>query len=249
LQTVTLELEQTRPEHDEPESREERIEEYMPLVRSLARRFVGRGEQLEDLVQVGSIGLIKAVDRFDPDRGVELASYAVPTIIGEIRRHFRDRVWPVSVPRQLKEHSHRVSVALDELTSALGRSPTIAELAVAAELDEEQVLEALEVGRAYSTRSLSAPKEGDDETIPEADRLEALGSEDHAYEVAEDRAVLAAGLHALDERERRIIHLRFFEGLTQSQIALEVGLSQMHVSRLIRKALETLGGQIEIDEA
>lgn len=246
--TVTLESEQMQSEHHEPDSRAELIEEYMPLVRSLARRFAGRGEQLDDLVQVGSIGLIKAVDRYDPNRGAELASYAVPTIIGEIRRHFRDRVWPVSVPRGLKERSYRVSVALDELTSDLGRSPTIAELAAAAELDEEQVLEALEAGSAYSTRSLSAPREGDDEAFSEADRLEALASDDHAYEVAEDRAVLAAGFQALDERERRIIHLRFFEGLTQSQIASEVGISQMHVSRLIRKALETLGGQIEVGE-
>lgn len=249
MQTATLESEQMRPEHHEPDSRDELIQEYMPLVRSLARRFAGRGEQLEDLVQVGSIGLIKAVDRYDPNRGVELASYAVPTVIGEIRRHFRDRVWPVSVPRRLKELSYRVSVALDELSSDLGRSPTIAELAATAEVDEEQVLEALEVGRAYSTRSLSEQRGDDDDASPESDRVEALGSEDHAYEVAEDRAVLAEGLQALDERERRIIHLRFFEGLTQSQIAIEVGISQMHVSRLIRKALETLGGQIEIDEA
>jgi len=236
-----------QPEHHEPDSREQLIEEYMPLVRSLARRFAGRGEQFEDLVQVGSVGLIKAIDRYDPNRGVELASYAVPTIIGEIKRHFRDRVWPVSVPRRLKENSHRVSVALEELTSDLGRSPTIPELSHASELDQEQVLEALEVGRAYSVRSLSAPHEGEDE-FSETDRLEALGSEDAAYEVAEDRAVLAGGLVELDEREQRIIHLRFFEGLTQSQIAVEIGISQMHVSRLIRKALETLAGKIEIEE-
>jgi len=247
MRLETLELTDMRPEHNDPDSRDQLIEEYMPLVRSLARRFSGRGEQFEDLVQVGSIGLIKAVDRYDPERSPELASYAVPTIIGEIRRHFRDRVWPVSVPRRLKELSHRVSVALEELTSDLGRSPTIAELAAAAELDQEQVLEALEVGRAYTARSLSAPPEGDADA--EIDRLEALGAEDHSYEVAEDRAVLAAGLEQLDERERRIIHLRFFEGLTQSQIAMEIGISQMHVSRLIRKALETLGGTIEIEEA
>jgi RNA polymerase sigma-B factor len=245
---ATLELTDLRPEHHELDSREQLIEEYMPLVRSLARRFAGRGEQFDDLVQVGSIGLIKAVDRYDPDRGVELASYAVPTIIGELRRHFRDRVWPVSVPRRLKELSHRVSTALEELTADLGRSPTIPELAAAAELDEEQVIEALEVGRAYTTRSLSAPAESEEDGSAETDRLEALGSEDQAYEVAEDRAVLAAGLEELDERERRIIHLRFFEGLTQSQIAVEVGISQMHVSRLIRKTLERLGGRIEIDE-
>ena len=245
MQTATLEPEHMRS--DQPHSRDQLIEDYMPLVRSLARRFAGRGEQLEDLVQVGSIGLIKAIDRYDPNRGVELASYAVPTIIGEIKRHFRDRVWPVSVPRRLKENSHRVSVALEQLTSDLGRSPTIPELAEAAELDEEQVLEALEVGRAYSARSLSIPPEGEGD-FTETDRLEALAFEDTAYQVAEDRAVLAAGLGELDARERRIIHLRFFEGLTQSQIAIEVGISQMHVSRLIRKALETLGGKIDLEE-
>jgi RNA polymerase sigma-B factor len=250
VQPATLELEDMRPNDEwlEIESRDQVIEEYMPLVRSLARRFAGRGEQFEDLVQVGAIGLIKATDRYDPSRGVEFASYAVPTIIGEIKRHFRDRVWPVSVPRRLKENSHRVSVALEQLTSDLGRSPTVPELAGAAELDEEQVVEALEVGRAYTTRSLSVRSESDEGDFPETDQLEVLGSEDRAYEVAEDRAVLAAGLEELDERERRIIHLRFFEGLTQSQIAVEIGISQMHVSRLIRKALEILGGKIDVEE-
>jgi RNA polymerase sigma-B factor len=224
------------------EARERLIEQYLPLVRSLARRYSHRGEQLEDLVQVGCIGLIKAIDRFDIDRGVELTTYATPNIIGEIKRHFRDKGWSVRVPRGLQELNVRLSRLIEELTVQLERSPTIAELAKAAGVDEEEVLEALETGQAYATLSLSAPsgsEEGDD-----LDPLESLGVFEHEYEVSEDRAVLAPGLRVLDDRERRILQLRFFEGLTQSQIAQQVGISQMHVSRLIRRALEKIRDEI-----
>src|SRR5436190_597632 len=204
-------------EHGDLAAREQLINQYMSLVRSLARRYSYRGEQLEDLVQIGAIGLIKAIDRFDLERGVELTTYATPNIIGEIKRHFRDKGWSVRVPRGLQELNVQLSRLVEQLTVQLGRSPTIAELAKAAGAQEEEVLEALESGRAYSSLSLSSGGGGDgDEDL---DPLESIGTEEHQYEVSEDRAVLAPGFKALDERERRILQLRFFEGLTQSQSA------------------------------
>jgi RNA polymerase sigma-B factor len=227
------------------QAREKLIEQYMALVRALARRYAYRGEPLDDLVQIGAIGLIKAIDRFDIDRGVALTTYATPNIIGEIKRHFRDKGWAVRVPRSLQELNVQLSKLMDQLTVQLGRSPTIPELAKAAGVEEEQVLEALESGRAYATVSLSAGGGGDDD---ELDPLESLGTEEHQYEVSEDRAVLAPGFHALDPRERMILKLRFFDGLTQSQIAQQVGISQMHVSRLIRRSLEKIRETIAADE-
>ena len=215
----------------------------MPLIRSLARRYAGRGEQLDDLEQVASLGLIKAIERFDLDRDVELITYVFPTVVGELKRHFRDRVWSVTVPRRLKELHLLLSRLLEELTASLGRSPTIAELAVAAQVEEEDVVEALEVGRAYSSRSLTSPLDAEDGA--EVELIDLLEAEEAGYAAAENRAFLAAGLRALDEREREIVRLRFVEGLTQSQIALQIGISQMHVSRLIRRALEKLNEQIE----
>ncbi len=226
-------------------ARQQLIEQYLSLVRSLARRYSYRGEQLEDLVQIGCIGLIKAIDRFDLDRGVELTTYATPNIIGEIKRHFRDKGWAVRVPRGLQELNVQLSKLVEDLTVQNGRSPTVAELAKAAGVEEEAVLEALESGRAYSSLSLSTGGGGDDDDM---DPLESLGTEEHQYEVSEDRAVLAPGFRVLDERERRILHLRFFDGLTQSQIAQQVGISQMHVSRLIRRALEKIRQEIAVDE-
>jgi len=223
-------------------ARDQLIERYMSLVRSLARRYAYRGEQLDDLVQIGAIGLIKAIDRFDVDRGVELTTYATPNIIGEIKRHFRDKGWSVRVPRGLQELNVQISKLVEQLTVQLGRSPTIPELAEAAGVEEEAVLEALESGRAYSSVSLS-PGGGSDED-GELDPLESLGTEEHEYEISEDRAVLAPGFKVLDERERQILHLRFFRGMTQSQIAEQVGISQMHVSRLIRRSLEKIREEI-----
>ncbi|HEY5294212.1 MAG TPA: SigB/SigF/SigG family RNA polymerase sigma factor [Gaiellaceae bacterium] len=227
-------------------AREQLIEQYMSLVRSLARRYSYRGEQLDDLVQIGSIGLIKAIDRFDLDRGVELTTYATPNIIGEIKRHFRDRGWAVRVPRGLQELNVKLSKIVEQLTVQLGRSPTIPELAKAAGVEEEAVLEALESGRAYSSLSLSTG--GSTEDGEELDPLESLGDIDHGYAVSEDRAVLAPGFKVLDERERMILQLRFFDGLTQSQIAQQIGISQMHVSRLIRRALEKIRAEIASEE-
>ena len=229
-------------------AREQLIEQYMSLVRSLARRYSYRGEQLEDLVQIGAIGLIKAIDRFDVNRGVELTTYATPNIIGEIKRHFRDRGWSVRVPRGLQELNIQLSRLIEELTVQNGRSPTIPELAKAASVTDEEVLEALESGRAYTSLSLSAGSGGGDDD-GELDPLESLGTEEHQYEVSEDRAVLEPGFRVLDERERKILHLRFFEGLTQSQIAQQVGISQMHVSRLIRRSLEKIREEIAAEQS
>jgi RNA polymerase sigma-B factor len=228
------------------QAREALIEQYMSLVRSLARRYSYRGEQLEDLVQIGAIGLIKAIDRFDIDRGVELTTYATPNIIGEIKRHFRDKGWSVRVPRGLQELNVRLSRLIERLTVELGRSPKIGELAEAAGVTEEEVLEALESSRAYSSLSLSTGSGGDDDD--DLDPLESIGTEEHMYEVSEDRAVLEPGWRVLDDRERKILHLRFFEGLTQSQIAQQIGISQMHVSRLIRRSLEKIREEIAADE-
>jgi RNA polymerase sigma-B factor len=228
------------------QAREQLIEQYMSLVRSLARRYSYRGEQLEDLVQIGAIGLIKAIDRFDLERGVELTTYATPNIIGEIKRHFRDKGWAVRVPRGLQELNVQLSRLVEQLTVQLARSPTIPELAKAAGVEEEQVLEALESGRAYTSLSLSVGGGGGDDD--DLDPLESLGTEEHQYEVSEDRAVLAPGFKALDERERKILQLRFFDGLTQTQIAQQVGISQMHVSRLIRRSLEKIRETIAEDE-
>jgi RNA polymerase sigma-B factor len=227
--------------HGASAARDQALVELRPRVRALASRYAGRGEPLEDLVQVGALGLIKAVDRFDIDRGVEFSSYAVPTIVGEIRRHFRDKAWAMHVPRRLKELSVRLSRVLDELTIELGRSPTIAELADATASDEEDVIDALDSAHAYSTYSLSAPFDaGGDETL--ADRL---GTDESGYVDVDDQSLVGYGLGALDERERRIVELRFFEEKTQSQIAAEIGISQMHVSRLLRRALTTMRGRIE----
>src|SRR3954454_12889262 len=229
------------------QAREQLIEQYMSLVRSLARRYSYRGEQVEDLVQIGAIGLIKAIDRFDLERGVELTTYATPNIIGEIKRHSRDKGWSVRVPRGLPELNVQLSRLVEQLTVQLSRSPTIPELAKASGSTEEDVLEALESGRAYSSLSLSGGGGGGDGD-EDLDPLESIGTEEHQYEVSEDRAVLAPGFKALDERERMILQLRFFDGLTQSQIAQQVGISQMHVSRLIRRALEKIREEIASDE-
>ncbi len=225
-------------------ARDHLVEELMPLVRSLARRYAGRGEPLEDLVQVGAIGLIKAIDRFDLERGVELSTYAVPTILGEIRRHFRDRSWGVHVPRRMKELSLRVSRVVDDLSSELGRSPTVAEIATAAEVEEEDVIEALETARAHTPTSLSIPVDASGELT----LIDLLGEDEVGYEALELGSVVRTGLDELDERERRIVVLRFLHGLTQSEIAAELGISQMHVSRLLRRSLAAMHGRLDDGE-
>ncbi len=222
-------------------ARDKLVEANLPLARAIARRYAGRGEQLDDLVQVASIGLIKAIDRFDLERGVFFRTYAVPTIVGEIKRHFRDRAWAVHVPRRLKELNQMLSSLIRDLSAQLERSPTIGELAEAAGIEEEEVLEAIESGRAYTAESLSAPADEGSEL----DRMQTLGAVEEAFERTEDQHLLASGLEVLGEREQRIIQLRFYAGLTQTQIANELGISQMHVSRLIRRALETMREELE----
>jgi RNA polymerase sigma-B factor len=223
-------------------ARDRLIEDNIPLVRAMARRYAGRGEQYEDLVQIGTIGLIKAIDRFDLERGVELQTYAIPNIVGEIKRHFRDQSWAVHVPRRLKELNLKLTQLVDQLNATLGRSPTIAELAKAAGVDTEEAVEAIEAGRGYSALSLSVPV-GDD---PDTELGDVLPDASNPFGAADDRAFLTRGLDCLDERERQIIQLRFFDGLTQSQIAREINVSQMHVSRLIRRSLEKMRREIDV---
>ncbi|HEY6798395.1 MAG TPA: SigB/SigF/SigG family RNA polymerase sigma factor [Kineosporiaceae bacterium] len=207
------------------------VECQLPLVHHLAQRFRGRGEPYDDLVQVGTIGLLNAVDRFDPSRG-SFTAFAVPTILGEIRRHFRDRGWAMRVPRRLQDLGRRVSGAREELTHLLGRSPTVQELARHLEEDVDLVLEALESASAYTTVPLPS--------TPEDVELGQLGFVDEALELVEDRATLRPLLARLPSRERTILALRFIRGMSQSQIAAEVGVSQMHVSRLLARSLSAL---------
>ena len=230
---VDRELLRRLHEEGDATARERLVARHLPLVRSLARRYAGRGEALEDIEQVGAIGLLKAIDRFELGRGVSLATFATPTVVGEIKRHFRDKGWAIRVPRALQELNARMSATIDRLTSRLGRSPTVAEIALELKSTPEEVLEALEVGTAYTTLSLSGGPGGEEE----ADPLESLGEEDEEFARSEDRAALAPAMSRLPAREREILRMRFEEGLPQTQIAERVGLSQMHVSRLIRKAL------------
>jgi RNA polymerase sigma-B factor len=237
----TRELLRAYHEGGDARARDRLIEQHLPLARALAGRYAGRSEQLDDLVQVASIGLIKAIDRFDVSRGVELTTYAIPTIIGELKRHFRDKGWSAHVPRRLKELSLQLSRLVEELSAKQGRSPTVAELAKAAGTNEEEIVEALEVGQAYSALSLSTANDDDSGVDP----LSALGQTEDGFETSDDRVLLQPGFRALDERERKIMTLRFYAGLTQSEIAQEVGISQMHASRLIRRSLDKMREGIE----
>ena len=221
----------------DPRARDELVHVHLALVEHCARRFRNRGEPFEDLVQVGTIGLIKAIDRFDTDRGVEFSTYATPTILGEIKRHFRDKGWAIRVPRRLQELRMSIGTTSAELTQALGRSPTPRELAEAIGCSVEEILEGLESGNAYSTLSLDA---GEDADGPGASMGDALGFDDANLAHVEIRASLKPLLDQLDPRARQILLLRFFKNLTQSQIAAEIGISQMHVSRLLTRTLDQL---------
>ncbi len=225
--------------------RDELVEMHLPLVEYLARRFRNRGEPLDDLVQVATIGLIKSVDRFDLERGVEFSTYATPTIVGEIKRHFRDKGWAIRVPRRLQELKLSLTKATSELSQRLGRSPTVAELAGHLEMTEEEVLEGLESANAYSAVSLDAPDGGDDDSPAVADTL---GVEDESLEGVEYRESLKPLLDQLPPREKRILLLRFFGNMTQSQIAADLGISQMHVSRLLARTLTQLRAGLLADE-
>lgn len=221
-----------------PVLRERAITAFAPMARRLAHRYGGRGEPLDDLVQTAMVGLIKAVDRFDAGRGVDFAGFAVPTIVGEIKRHFRDRTWDVRVPRRLQELRLAISEASAVLSHRLSRSPTIADIATHLDVSEEDVLHGLEAARAYNCASLSAPL--DDGT----DLGAVLGGVDPQFELTELRVALGPAIARLDRRQQTILMLRFYGNLTQLQIAERIGVSQMHVSRLLAKALVTLRGQV-----
>jgi RNA polymerase sigma-B factor len=224
-------------EHDS-RARELLVRRFTPLARSLARRYAHTSEPFEDLMQVASLGLLKALERFDPEQGAAFTSFAVPTILGELRRYFRDSSWGIHVPRDLQEQALKVSGAQEELAKEHGRAPTVNELAVYLELATEQVLEALQAAQAYEALPLDAPAgSADGEGIT---YLDSLGSEDEHYELVELDATVATALKSLPPRERAIVRLRFIEELSQVEIGRRIGISQMQVSRLLRRSLEQL---------
>jgi RNA polymerase sigma-B factor len=216
-------------------ARDELARRFLPLAEYLARRFAGRGESHDDLVQVASLGLLNAIDRFDPDRDVQFSTYAAVTMIGELKRHFRDKGWAVRVPRRLQEIGLRVNAVLPELSQELGRSPTIEEIAVRCDASAEEILEAMDASQAYAASSLDAPA-GEEGAAP----IEALGSEDPSLAILEEWADIAPSVRDLPQRERTVLYLRFFRGLTQSEIAGRIGVSQMHVSRILAQTLRGL---------
>ena len=220
-------------------AREELVNRFLPFARSLAMRYAGGVEPTEDLVQVASLGLVSALERFDPERGVPFAAFAGPTILGELRRHFRDRVWTLRVPRGLQERIRDVESAITKLSHQLERSPTVAEIATLLDLDEASVLEAFEATAARRTVSLDqpAPSAEPGEEMPMGERI---GSDDPGFQLVENRGAIDAGADALDDIEREVLRLRFAEDMTQSKIAEQVGYSQMHVSRILRRALGKL---------
>jgi RNA polymerase sigma-B factor len=239
---------QGAPEGDprRQQARDALVEQHLPLVEHLARRFRNRGEPYDDLVQVATIGLIKSVDRFDLERGVEFSTYATPTIVGEIKRHFRDKGWAVRVPRRLQELRLSLASATSELSQKQGRAPTVHELANHLKITDEEVLEGLESANAYSTLSLDAGDSGSgDEPMPVS---ETLGVEDEGLEGVEYRESLKPMLEQLPPREKKILMLRFFKNMTQSEIAAEIGISQMHVSRLLARTLAQLREGLLVDE-
>jgi len=222
----------------DPRAREELIDRFLPLARNLARRYAGAREPFDDLVQVASLGLVKAVDRFDVDRGAAFSSFAVPTILGELKRYFRDLGWAVHVPRGAQERALKVQAAQERLTSRTGRPPTVNELAEYLELPIEDVLDALETAAAHHSASLDAPRnDGEDDT---ATLCDAFGEEDRRYELVDQTVTVAAAAQQLSAREREVLALRFAGDMTQTQIAREIGVSQMQVSRILRRALSRL---------
>lgn len=220
------------------QARDELIERFLPLARKLARRYVQSSEPYEDLVQVASLGLVKAVERFDPDRGFAFSSFAVPTIVGELKRYFRDTSWALHVDRGAQERARKITDAQQKLSSVSGRMPTVDELAQYLEMSQEEVLDGLQTAEAYGAISLDAPLSS--EADEEGSRLDALGEADERLELVDDHATIFAAARHLPTREREILYLRFGEDLTQSEIADRVGVSQMQVSRLLRRSLHRL---------
>jgi RNA polymerase sigma-B factor len=222
----------------DPAARDALVDRFLPLARQLARRYQRGGEPLDDLTQVASLGLLKAIDRFDPTRETAFSSFAVPTILGELKRHFRDKGWAVRVPRDLQELAVKLEPVSEELLRELGRPPTLAEIAERTSVTEEQVLEAREASGAYRAVSLDRPRDDEEEgTDPLS---EAVGIEDRGFDRAEDSATVERLMQVLSDREREVLRLRFAEDLTQAEIGERVGVSQMHVSRIIRQAIARL---------
>jgi RNA polymerase sigma-B factor len=232
-------------EHADIAARDELLARYLPRAQRVAARYTGRSEPLDDLEQVAGIGLVKALDRYEPDMGNPFWSFALPTIIGELKRHFRDHCWTVRVPRQVQERALKVQRVIGQLNTRLSRSPSPREVAEELDLTVEDVLEAFEAAGAYGPRSLDAAPPGADPDA--ATYADLLGAEDAALEAAEGRAVLGPALRALPDRERLILHLRFVADLTQSEIAERVGISQMHVSRLLRRAISQVRDAVAAD--
>jgi RNA polymerase sigma-B factor len=226
----------------DPAIREELVRRYLPFAKNLALRYRGASESFDDLLQVASLGLVNAIDRFDPDRGAPFTAFASPTILGELKRHFRDRVWTVRVPRGLHDRMAEVEKAITELTVEMQRSPSVGEIAERLEVDPTDVLEVLEANHNRRPLSLDRPVGGEDsEDSPAA---EWVGDEDAGYELVEDKLALEGALPHLDERERLVLQLRFVEDMTQSQIAERIGHSQMHVSRILRRTLERIRAEV-----
>lgn len=226
----------------DPATREELVRRYMPFAKRLALRYRGASESFDDLRQVANLGLLNAIDRFEPERGIPFTAFASPTILGELKRHFRDRVWTVRVPRGLHDRMAEVDKATTELTKELQRAPSIGEIAARLELEQTDVLEVMEASHNRRPLSLDRPAGGEDPD--ESPPSEWIGSEDEGFELVEGRIALDAALPYLDERERLVLRLRFAEDMTQSQIAERIGHSQMHVSRILRRALARVREQI-----
>ncbi|MDD3719357.1 MAG: SigB/SigF/SigG family RNA polymerase sigma factor [Actinomycetota bacterium] len=241
------ELFQALRETGDPCVRDELISLNIHLVEYLARKFCNRGEPLEDLLQVGYIGLIKAIDRYDLDRGVEFSTYATPTIVGELKRYFRDKGWAIRIPRRLQMRDHELNQAVDRLTQELHRAPTLREVADELKASLEEVVEILESSYAANYLSLDNIYTNSQEDHGFC-LMDYLGGEDDDFSLAEDRDTLAKLLSVLSEREQKVIYMRFFRGMTQIEIARSLDISQMHVSRLLRKILEKLRGEIEYEE-
>jgi RNA polymerase sigma-B factor len=219
-------------------ARDELIERFLPLARKLARRYASSSEPYEDLVQVASLGLVKAVERFEPERGFAFTSFAVPTIVGELKRYFRDTGWALHVDRGAQENARRIADGQQKISARTGRSPTVVELAQYLEVSQEEVLDGLQTADAYGAVSLDAPISGEDDEV--SSRLDALGDDDERLGLVDEQATIFAAARHLSEREREILYLRFSEDLTQSEIAGRVGVSQMQVSRLLRRSLQRL---------
>ena len=218
------------------DARDEIAMRFQGFAEYLARRFSGRGEALDDLMQVANIGLLNAIDRFDPERAVQFSTYAAATIVGELKRHFRDKGWALRVPRRLQELAVRVNRSLPELTQTFGRAPTIPELADHLDVGTDEIAEAMDAVQAYSTSSLDAPVGGDEART----MADTLGDDDGSIQLLDEWATLAPAVADLSARDRRVLYLRFFRGLTQSEIAEDIGVSQMHVSRILAQTLERL---------